>query len=101
DISASFEYQRPMLMVPFSNKSFPALCVKSFGSTAYLEKCCEMRKLDSMSYHTRGESAKSIALGALATGTGETTIVGGLKYSLNMGWNKLSQSSLFGRLQGG
>ncbi|GKA22659.1 hypothetical protein Tco_0708621 [Tanacetum coccineum] len=46
------------------------------------------------------ESAKSTALGALATGTGETAIVGGLNYSSNMGWNKRSQSSLFGGLQG-
>ncbi|GKD08806.1 hypothetical protein Tco_1188491, partial [Tanacetum coccineum] len=46
------------------------------------------------------ESAISTALGAAATGTGETTIVGGLKYSSNKGWNKVSQSSLFGGLQG-
>nr|GEZ66001.1 integrase, catalytic region, zinc finger, CCHC-type, peptidase aspartic, catalytic [Tanacetum cinerariifolium] len=38
-------------------------------------------------------------LGAAETGTGETTIVGGLKYSLNIGWNKRSQSSLFGGIQ--
>ncbi|GJU40244.1 hypothetical protein Tco_1193201 [Tanacetum coccineum] len=31
-----------------------------------------------------GESAKSTALGALATGTGETSIVGGLRYSSNI-----------------
>nr|GEY09002.1 hypothetical protein [Tanacetum cinerariifolium] len=69
------------------NKSFSAFHVKSVGSTAPLEKCCEIRKLDNMSYHVRdtGESAKSIALGAAATGTGKTTIVGGLKYSSNIG----------------
>ncbi|GJR86190.1 hypothetical protein Tco_0210201 [Tanacetum coccineum] len=33
-----------------------------------------------------GESAKSTALGAATTGTGETTIVGGLKYSSNIGY---------------
>nr|GEU37475.1 retrovirus-related Pol polyprotein from transposon TNT 1-94 [Tanacetum cinerariifolium] len=33
------------------NKSFPACRVKSGGSTAPLEKCCEIRELDSMSYH--------------------------------------------------
>ncbi|GJX03263.1 hypothetical protein Tco_0189179 [Tanacetum coccineum] len=33
------------------NKSFPAFLVKSVGSTSPLEKCCEMRKLDNMSYH--------------------------------------------------
>nr|GFA35268.1 retrovirus-related Pol polyprotein from transposon TNT 1-94 [Tanacetum cinerariifolium] len=32
-----------------------------------------------------GESAKSAALGAAVTGTGETAIVGGLKYSSNIG----------------
>ncbi|GKE93501.1 hypothetical protein Tco_1574596, partial [Tanacetum coccineum] len=31
------------------------------------------------------ESAKSTAFDALATGTGETANVGGLKYSSNMG----------------
>ncbi|GJT40496.1 hypothetical protein Tco_0940361 [Tanacetum coccineum] len=36
------------------NKSFPACRVKSVGSTAPSEKCCEIRKLDSMSYHARG-----------------------------------------------
>ncbi|GJU94900.1 hypothetical protein Tco_1319656 [Tanacetum coccineum] len=46
-----------------------------------------------------GESAKSPAHGALATGTGELAIVRGLKYSSNMGWNKRSQSSLGGGLQ--
>nr|GEW41137.1 zinc finger, CCHC-type, retrotransposon Gag domain protein [Tanacetum cinerariifolium] len=35
-----------------------------------------------------GESTISTALGAAATGTVETTIVGGLKYSSNKGWNK-------------
>ncbi|GKE49310.1 hypothetical protein Tco_1480568, partial [Tanacetum coccineum] len=43
-----------------------------------------------------GESAISTALGATSTRIGETTMVGGLKYSSNMGWNKRSQSSLFG-----
>ncbi|GKA20878.1 hypothetical protein Tco_0700867 [Tanacetum coccineum] len=84
------------------NKSCPAFRVKSVGSTAPLEKCCEMRKLDSMSYHARGaclrpyraflslytcdraswsididtgESSKSTALGATMTRTGETEIV--------------------------
>ncbi|GJU09699.1 hypothetical protein Tco_1132095 [Tanacetum coccineum] len=33
-----------------------------------------------------GDSVVSIALGAAATGTGETVVVGGLKYSSNMGW---------------
>ncbi|GJZ89158.1 hypothetical protein Tco_0660940, partial [Tanacetum coccineum] len=47
-----------------------------------------------------GESAISTTLGVGATGTRETAMVGGLKYSSNMGWNKRSQSSLFGRLQG-
>nr|GFB30205.1 retrovirus-related Pol polyprotein from transposon TNT 1-94 [Tanacetum cinerariifolium] len=37
-----------------NNNSFLACRVKSVGSTAPLEKCCEIRKLDSMSYHTRG-----------------------------------------------
>ncbi|GJW28602.1 retrovirus-related pol polyprotein from transposon TNT 1-94, partial [Tanacetum coccineum] len=37
-----------------SNKSFPACCVKSFGLIAPLEKCYEIRNLDSMSYHVRG-----------------------------------------------
>ncbi|GKG30932.1 hypothetical protein Tco_0423420, partial [Tanacetum coccineum] len=46
-----------------------------------------------------GESAISTARGAAATGTGKTAIVEGLKYSSNKGWNKLSQSSLFGGLQ--
>ncbi|GJQ89525.1 hypothetical protein Tco_0000664 [Tanacetum coccineum] len=36
------------------NKLFPACHVKSVGSTTPLEKCCEIRKLDSMSYHARG-----------------------------------------------
>nr|GEY19801.1 retrovirus-related Pol polyprotein from transposon TNT 1-94 [Tanacetum cinerariifolium] len=40
-----------MLMVPLSKKSFPAFCIKSVRSTTPLEKCCEMRKLDSMLYH--------------------------------------------------
>ncbi|GKE21873.1 hypothetical protein Tco_1433385, partial [Tanacetum coccineum] len=52
----------------------------------------------SIDVHT-GESAKSIALGATATGTGETAIVGGLKYSSNIGWNKRSHSSLGGGIQ--
>nr|GEW72231.1 hypothetical protein [Tanacetum cinerariifolium] len=47
-----------------------------------------------------GESATSTALGAAATGIGETTIVGALKYSSNIGWNKRSQSYLFGGSQG-
>ncbi|GKE35667.1 hypothetical protein Tco_1454989, partial [Tanacetum coccineum] len=47
-----------------------------------------------------GESAKSTALGASATGTREIVIVEGLKYSSNMGWNKRSQSSHGGGLQG-
>nr|GEX84994.1 hypothetical protein [Tanacetum cinerariifolium] len=46
------------------------------------------------------ESAISIAVGTTATGTGETAIVGGLKYSSNKGWNKLFQSTLFDGLQG-
>nr|GEU88308.1 hypothetical protein [Tanacetum cinerariifolium] len=46
-----------------------------------------------------GESAISTVLGSAATRTGEIVIVGGLKYSSNIGWNKRSQSSLFGRLQ--
>nr|GEV74974.1 reverse transcriptase domain-containing protein [Tanacetum cinerariifolium] len=46
-----------------------------------------------------GESAISTTLGAEATGTREIALDGGLKYSLNMGWNKRSQSSLFGGLQ--
>nr|GEW16607.1 hypothetical protein [Tanacetum cinerariifolium] len=46
-----------------------------------------------------GESAKSTTLGAAATGSGETRIVGGLKYSSNIGWNKRSQSSLCGGIQ--
>ncbi|GJW72342.1 hypothetical protein Tco_0129259 [Tanacetum coccineum] len=81
-----------------SNKSFPAFLMKSVGSTAPLEKCYEMRKLDSVSYHARGafdevldegasrsmvvdegEPAISTALGATAIGTGETTLRGGLK----------------------
>nr|GEU98369.1 hypothetical protein [Tanacetum cinerariifolium] len=37
-----------------SNKSFPACRVKSVESTALLEKCYEIRKLESMSYHARG-----------------------------------------------
>nr|GEV71876.1 hypothetical protein [Tanacetum cinerariifolium] len=37
-----------------SNRSFRACRVKSAGSTAPLEKCCEIRKLDNMSYHARG-----------------------------------------------
>ncbi|GJX11198.1 hypothetical protein Tco_0201057, partial [Tanacetum coccineum] len=37
-----------------------------------------------------GESAISIALGASATGTIETIIVGGLKYSSSKDWNKVS-----------
>ncbi|GJX58100.1 hypothetical protein Tco_0289490 [Tanacetum coccineum] len=45
------------------------------------------------------ESAILIALGATATETVKTSIVGGLKYSSNKGWNKVSQSSLFGGLQ--
>ncbi|GKF95030.1 hypothetical protein Tco_0284730 [Tanacetum coccineum] len=36
-----------------------------------------------------GDSDISTALGSTTTGTGETTMVGGLKYSSNMGWNKL------------
>ncbi|GKF99283.1 hypothetical protein Tco_0298066, partial [Tanacetum coccineum] len=36
------------------NTSFPACRVNSVGSSAPLEKCCEMRKLDSMSYHASG-----------------------------------------------
>nr|GEX41088.1 hypothetical protein [Tanacetum cinerariifolium] len=51
DISVSFEYQRPMLMVPSSNKSFLAFSMKSVGLTAPLEKCSDMKKLDNMSYH--------------------------------------------------
>ncbi|GKE72387.1 hypothetical protein Tco_1534428 [Tanacetum coccineum] len=47
-----------------------------------------------------GESAISTTLNAATTGIGETTMVGGLKYSSNMGWNKRSQSFLFGGLQG-
>ncbi|GKB11914.1 hypothetical protein Tco_0845837 [Tanacetum coccineum] len=42
------------------------------------------------------ESAKSTSLYAIATGTGETTLVGGLKYSSNISWNKRSQSFLIG-----
>nr|GEU35535.1 putative reverse transcriptase domain-containing protein [Tanacetum cinerariifolium] len=45
------------------------------------------------------ELAISTALGSTAIVTGETTIVRGLKYSSNMGWDKRSQSSLFGGLQ--
>nr|GEU96351.1 hypothetical protein [Tanacetum cinerariifolium] len=91
-----------MLMVPFSNKSFLAFRVKSVGLTAPLEKCCEMRKHDSMSYHARDtcELAKSPVLGATLTGTGDIATIGGLKCSLNIGWNKQSQSSLGGGLQG-
>nr|GEX44306.1 hypothetical protein [Tanacetum cinerariifolium] len=37
-----------------SNRSFLAFCVKSVRSTTPLEKCCEMRKLDIMSYHAHG-----------------------------------------------
>nr|GEY02404.1 hypothetical protein [Tanacetum cinerariifolium] len=66
------------------NKSFPACRVKSVGSTALLENCCEIRKLDNILYHARGELAKSTALGAAATGTEETSNVGGLKYSSNI-----------------
>ncbi|GJS67446.1 hypothetical protein Tco_0682010 [Tanacetum coccineum] len=44
--SESFSWQ--------SNKSFPDCRVKSVGSTAPFEKCCEMRKLDSMSLPSSG-----------------------------------------------
>ncbi|GJY92557.1 hypothetical protein Tco_0508339 [Tanacetum coccineum] len=66
----SFEYQRDlMLMVlkyrydPFNDlyvlfRSFPACRVKSVGSTAPLEKCCKIRKLDNISYHARGASLR-------------------------------------------
>nr|GEZ06960.1 integrase, catalytic region, zinc finger, CCHC-type, peptidase aspartic, catalytic [Tanacetum cinerariifolium] len=47
-----------------------------------------------------GELAISTAHGAAATGTVETAIVGGFKYSSNKSWNKVSQSSLFSGLQG-
>ncbi|GJV89849.1 hypothetical protein Tco_1533787 [Tanacetum coccineum] len=78
------------------NKSFPTFRVKSVGSTAPLEKCCEMRKLD----NTVNQLCQQLLVQqAAATGTVDTTIVGGLKYSSNKGWNKVSHSSLFGRLQ--
>nr|GEW96028.1 hypothetical protein [Tanacetum cinerariifolium] len=47
-----------------------------------------------------GESVISTALGATATRTRETALVGGLRYSSNMGWNKGSQSFLDGVIQG-
>nr|GEW13264.1 hypothetical protein [Tanacetum cinerariifolium] len=47
-----------------------------------------------------GELAKSTAHVATATGTREIALYGGLKYSSNMGWNKQSQSFLFGGLKG-
>nr|GFC72862.1 hypothetical protein [Tanacetum cinerariifolium] len=46
-----------------------------------------------------GDSVVSTTLGAVATRTEETALLGGLKYSSNMSWNKRSQSSLFGGLQ--
>ncbi|GKE75807.1 hypothetical protein Tco_1537848, partial [Tanacetum coccineum] len=46
-----------------------------------------------------GELAKSTTLDAAATGTRETAIVGWLKYSSNMGWNKRSQSFIGDGLQ--
>ncbi|GKA55319.1 retrovirus-related pol polyprotein from transposon TNT 1-94 [Tanacetum coccineum] len=47
----AYEYHHITML---SNKSFLACRVKSVGSTAPLEKCCEIRKLDSMSYHAPG-----------------------------------------------
>ncbi|GKC76758.1 hypothetical protein Tco_1127532 [Tanacetum coccineum] len=41
-----------------------------------------------------GESAKSTALGAATLRTRETAIVGGLKYSSNIGWNRRSNHLL-------
>nr|GEX06933.1 uncharacterized mitochondrial protein AtMg00810-like [Tanacetum cinerariifolium] len=43
--------------------------------------------------------AKSTTLSAATIRTGETSIVGGLKYPSNIGWNKISQSSLGGGIQ--
>ncbi|GJU96340.1 hypothetical protein Tco_1321096 [Tanacetum coccineum] len=43
-----------------------------------------------------GEPVRSAGLGAAATGTGETTLEGGLKNSSNIGWNKISQSFVVG-----
>nr|GEV54932.1 hypothetical protein [Tanacetum cinerariifolium] len=62
-----------MLMVPFSKKSFPAFCVKSVGSTAPLEKCCEIRKLDSKLYHARVDVVFNGAFG----GVGDEEVVVG------------------------
>nr|GEW98806.1 ribonuclease H-like domain-containing protein [Tanacetum cinerariifolium] len=41
------------------NNSFPDCHVKRVGSTAPLEKCCEIRKLDSISYHARSACLRS------------------------------------------
>nr|GEW71341.1 reverse transcriptase domain-containing protein [Tanacetum cinerariifolium] len=46
-----------------------------------------------------GDSVVTTALSVAATGTRETTMVRGLKYSSNMGWKKRSQSSLLSGLQ--
>nr|GEV98084.1 hypothetical protein [Tanacetum cinerariifolium] len=93
-------WQMAMLtMKDRSNKSFPAFRMKSVSSTSPLEKCCELRKLDSISYYARdgasrsidvdtGESAVSTALGSAATRNEHIAIVGGLMYSSNMGRNK-------------
>nr|GEY45132.1 hypothetical protein [Tanacetum cinerariifolium] len=43
------------------NKSFHAFLMNSVGLTAPLEKCYEMRKLDSISYHARGHVAATLA----------------------------------------
>nr|GEV29851.1 hypothetical protein [Tanacetum cinerariifolium] len=49
---------------------------------------------ESQGIENTGESAKSTTLGALATGTGETAIVGGLKYSSNIAHRRVSAANV-------
>ncbi|GJY49730.1 hypothetical protein Tco_0439686 [Tanacetum coccineum] len=96
DIPVFFEYQRPMLMVPFS--PYLPRCSNGVWVVSHLDDDHEEVEFhgsvldgDILRFFDvdTGESAISIALGSVATGTGETAVCWRMKYSeRNMGWKQ-------------
>nr|GEW41721.1 hypothetical protein [Tanacetum cinerariifolium] len=89
-----------LLDVPYSDSYPNDMISQDVQEMRYYEQTHVDDFQDNEIHSDTGESAISTTPGATATRTVETSIVRGLKYSSNKGWNKISQSSLFGRLQG-
>ncbi|GJZ57788.1 hypothetical protein Tco_0613282 [Tanacetum coccineum] len=85
----SFEYQRPISMVPFRSVGWRTFIEDPLRSRFFMEEFREVEHHESVEVidasFTHLERSWSWRV---ATGTGETTLRGGLKNSSNIGWEQ-------------